>query len=58
MLNEERDRVFEGLGWTVLSEQPFEIENDETGAFASGVAATIVQDYLIENYETLKDNGI
>jgi len=54
MFNEERDRIFEKLGWIVECESPFEIYHEESNSKATGQAAQIVQDYLIENYEDLK----
>jgi len=54
MFNTERDEIFEELGWFVVCESPFEIYNEETNSTATGEAAQIVQDYLIENYEDLK----
>lgn len=38
------------MGWSIISESPLEIQ-DEDGNFASGFAAKIVMDELIENWK-------
>lgn len=55
MFATERDKIFEELGWSVISEKPFKIIHDKSNSLASGEAALIVQDYLLENYEGLKN---
>ena len=54
MFEQERNKIFDELGWSVISEKPFKIMHDKSNSFATGEAALIVQDYLIENYEGLK----
>jgi hypothetical protein len=54
MFDIERDKIFETLGWSVITEKPFKIMHDKSNSFATGEAALIVQDYLIENYKILK----
>ena len=42
------EKILEKYGWIVECELPLEIRHNETGSFASGVAAEIVIDYIIE----------
>jgi hypothetical protein len=45
----QRDEILEKEGWIVCCESPFEIEHKETNATASGYAAQIIADQLLEN---------
>lgn len=45
-MNENDKLLLKKNGWTIECESPFEIRNDETGDFASGVAAKAVLDGL------------
>jgi hypothetical protein len=49
-MNENDKFILEKNGWTIECESPFEIRNNETGDFASGVAAIIVLDNLSEDH--------
>jgi hypothetical protein len=48
--DKERDEKLAKLGWTVVCESPLEMEHFE-GSFASGLAASIVIDELMLNFE-------
>ena len=50
MYKEERDKLLEKLGWSVVCESPYEVEHED-GSSASGQAAQIVVDELIQNFE-------
>ncbi len=54
MYKEERDKILEKLGWTVVCESPYEIEHED-GSFASGMAAQIVEEELLENWKEYID---
>jgi len=54
MFKRKRNKIFDELGWSIISEDPFRIMHDKSMSFATGEAAQIVQDYLLENYEGLK----
>ena len=54
MFKVERDKIFKKLGWTVVCESPYEIEHED-GSFASGWAAKIVEQELLENWEDYTD---
>lgn len=45
-----QEEVLEKLGWEIICESPFEIQ-DKDGNFASGLAARIVVDEFMENWE-------
>lgn len=45
-------KIAEELGWTIECESPLEIR-DADGNFATGLAALIVLDYLVENKDDL-----
>lgn len=45
-MNENDKLILVKNGWTIECENPFEIRNEETGDFASGVAAKAVLDSL------------
>ena len=48
MLKFDIRKFLEEYGWTVECELPLEIRHEESGSFASGLAAKIVLDYLME----------
>lgn len=43
--------ILEDNGWTIECYSPFEIRHDETGSFASGLAAHIISDYYLNDEE-------
>ena len=45
-MDKNDELLLEKNGWTIECESPFEIRNDETGDFASGIAANAVVDSL------------
>ena len=55
MYNVERDKILEKLGWVVECESPYEIRHEESNSFATGWAAEIVIDDLIENWKDYVD---
>lgn len=48
-MNENDELILEKNGWTVECESPFRIRNNETGDFASGVAANVVLNSIKPN---------
>ncbi len=48
------EQILEKYGWTIVCEIPFEIRNGD-GSFASGQAAYVMKDAIIEEYKEEKN---
>ena len=51
MINSDDIKLLEHNGWTITCEDPLEISNDNMGANASGVAAKILLEVLVERFK-------
>ena len=54
METKSREELLEKLGWVIICNSPLEIEYGD-GSFASGMAADIVIEELMKNYEDYLD---
>ena len=57
MYKQERDKIFEKLGWTIECESPYEIYHEESNSLATGMAAQIVEEELIKNWKEYLDEN-